>query len=114
MADLTITSAVEQIQIIQDLDTGESDLCMYGTPLFKISSSQMSALRKHYYELTSGTTLVYGMTAPVNSKLSVEFIEESNEAWLRCGPLLTQTRIFTLHESQWHLMKRTRANYLGI
>ena len=105
MADLTLTSAADHLQVIHDEDTGEAMLHCFNSPQFRISSSQMSALWRLDHNQSGGDRrLTLGYQAPTSSKLALTFYENTNEAYLYLGPITGPTRVLTISPSQWGIL----------
>ncbi len=105
MADLTLTSAADHLQIIHDEDTGEATLHCFNQPCFRISSSQMSALWKLDHDQSGGDRrLILGYQAPASSKMTITFDDNTNEAHLFLGTITSPTRVFMILPSQWGIL----------
>ncbi len=105
MADLTLTSAADHLQVIHDEDTGEATLHCFNQPCFRISSSQMSALWSLDHNQTGGDRrLILGYQGPNGSKLELTFYENTNEAYLYLGTITSPTRVFMILPSQWGIL----------
>ena len=105
MADLTLTSAADHLQVIHYEDTGEATLHCFNSPQFRISSSQMSALWRLDHSQTGGDRrLTLGYQAPNGSKLEIAFVQDTNEAHLFLGTIASPTRVFMVLPSQWGIL----------
>ncbi len=105
MADLTLTSESDHLQVIHDEDTGEATLHCFNQPCFRISSSQMSALWRLDHNQTGGDRrLILGYQAPASSKLSLTFYENTNETYLFLGTITGPTQVFMIDPSQWKIL----------
>ncbi len=114
MGDLTLTSAVDQLQVTFDTDTQESDFCMYGDPMFKVSSSQRGALLDIYHNLASSDSnpTMFGIGGALETKLKIVCVEQSPTAWLYMGLRFSEQKVFRLSAGQWAaLLRRYNEEY---